>query len=310
MGTPEFAVPSLEVLYNAGYDIVGVITSVDKYGGRGRKKLIESAVKKYAISKNLNILQPTNLKSPKFLEELRSLKADLQIVVAFRMLPVAVWDMPPLGTYNLHGSLLPKYRGAAPINWAIMKGETETGVTSFKLKHEIDTGSILLQETVKIYNDDNATDLHNRMMYVAADTIFNTVLRIENNQITLREQSDQEATHAPKLNKDNTHIDFNNSVKDVYNFIRGLSLYPCAWLNIDDKLTKVYSAEISKKKEEHKAGTIVTDNKSMITVACDDGYIELKEIQMAGKSRMKVKDFLNGYSISKCITTDKNEAFS
>ena len=298
MGTPEFAVPSLEILYNAGYDIVGVITSVDKYGGRGRKKLIESAVKKYALSKNLNILQPPNLKNPQFLEELKMLKADLQIVVAFRMLPVMVWDMPVLGTYNLHGSLLPKYRGAAPINWAIMNGETETGVTSFKLKHEIDTGSILLQKSVKIYDDDNATALHNRMMYEAADTVYQTVQQIEHNQIELKEQSDTEATHAPKLNKDNTRIDFNKTVIEVYNFIRGLSLYPCAWFNLDEKLTKVYEAEISENKINHTAGTIITDNKSTIHIACNDGYIALEQIQMSGKSKMKTKDFLNGYNIT------------
>ena len=298
MGTPEFAVPSLEILYNAGYDIVGVITSVDKYGGRGRKKLIESAVKKYALSKNLNILQPPNLKNPQFLEELKMLKADLQIVVAFRMLPVMVWDMPVLGTYNLHGSLLPKYRGAAPINWAIMNGETETGVTSFKLKHEIDTGSILLQKSVKIYDDDNATALHNRMMYEAADTVYQTVQQIEHNQIELKEHSDTEATHAPKLNKDNTRIDFNKTVIEVYNFIRCLSLYPCAWFNLDEKLTKVYEAEISENKINHTAGTIITDNKSTIHIACNDGYIALEQIQMSGKSKMKTKDFLNGYNIT------------
>ncbi|MDA8693071.1 methionyl-tRNA formyltransferase [Saprospiraceae bacterium] len=302
MGTPEFAVPSLEVLYNAGYDIVGVITSVDKYGGRGRKKLIESAVKKYAVSKNLNILQPPNLKSPKFIEELKALKADLQIVVAFRMLPVVVWDMPPLGTYNLHGSLLPKYRGAAPINWAIINGEKKTGVTSFKLKHEIDTGSILLQKTVKIYQDDNATALHNRMMYHAADTVYKTVKKIENGDIELKEQFDAAATHAPKLNKENTQIDFSKTVTEVYDFIRGLSLYPCAWFNIDGKLTKVYEAEISRNKLNHTAGTIITDNKSTIHVACKDGYVALMQIQMSGKSKMKTKDFLNGYNVSDCIT--------
>ncbi len=301
MGTPDFAVPSLDILYNAGYDIVGVITSVDKLGGRGRKVLIESAVKKFALSKNLNILQPTNLKSPKFLEELKALKADLQIVVAFRMLPVAVWDMPPLGTYNLHGSLLPKYRGAAPINWAVIRGESETGVTSFKLKHEIDTGSILLQEKVKIYNDDNATELHNRMMYVAADIVHKTVKTIENNNVNLIEQQDSQATHAPKLNKGNTQIDFSQSVQEVYNFIRGLSMYPCAWLKIDGKLTKVYHSEIDDSDSQHEHGTIITDNKSYIKVACSNGYIKLNEIQMSGKSRMKIKDFLNGYNISECV---------
>ena len=299
MGTPEFAVPSLDILYNAGYDIAAVITSVDKYGGRGRKKLIESAVKKYAVSKNLKILQPKNLKSPKFVEELKDLKADVQIVVAFRMLPVVVWDMPPEGTYNLHGSLLPKYRGAAPINWAIMKGEKETGVTSFKLKHEIDTGSILFQKKIKIYNDDNASALHDRMMYVAADVVYETVVAIGKNQLELQEQSDSMATHAPKLNKGNTEIDFNKPITEVYDFIRGLSIYPAAWFKLDGKLTKVYQSDIDNENysDQYKPGTILSDNKTYIKVACNDGFISIKQLQMAGKSKMKTKELLNGYNI-------------
>jgi len=220
LGTPDFAVPSLEILYNAGYDIVGVITSVDKYGGRGRKTLIESAVKKYARSKGLNILQPTNLKSPKFNAKLKALDADIQIVVAFRMLPVMVWDMPPLGTYNLHGSLLPKYRGAAPINWAIINGDTKTGVTSFKLKHEIDTGSILFQKEIPIYESDSAGDLHDRMMWIAADTILESVQSIEKKEARLIPQEDSLVSHAPKLNKENTFIDFNKSTQEVYNLTK------------------------------------------------------------------------------------------
>jgi len=297
MGTPEFAVPSLDILYTAGYKIVGVITSVDKMGGRGRKTRLESAVKKYAISKGLKVLQPTNLKNKDFLAELQALKADVQIVVAFRMLPVAVWDMPPLGTYNLHGSLLPKYRGAAPINWAIINGDNQTGVTSFKLKHEIDTGLILLQKSMKIYQDETATQLHDRMKYIGADIILETVRRIELENIDLKEQSQETVSHAPKLNRDNTEIDFDKTVGQVYNHIRGLSEYPCAWFSIDEKRTKVYYCRKNMGSVNHSIGEVVTDNKSYIKLTCSDGYIHIDELQMAGKKRMNTSALLNGYNI-------------
>jgi len=295
MGTPDFAVPSLEILYNAGYQIVGVITSVDKKGGRGRKNIIESAVKKYAQSKNLSILQPNNLKSEKFQEKLSSLNADIQIVVAFRMLPQAVWDMPPMGTYNLHGSLLPAYRGAAPINWAIINGEKQTGVTFFKLKHEIDTGSILLTQAVPIYPDDRAGDLHDRMMWVAADAVYESVKKLDQGTVELVEQDDSEVSHAPKLNSENTEINFAQPVRKVYDFIRGLSPYPVAWTKFDNKRAKIREASIDITAPNSTPGTVRTDNKKYLKYSCTDGFLNVKEIQLSGKKNMKVRDFLNGY---------------
>lgn len=297
MGTPEFAVPTLEILYNAGYDIAGVITSTDKWGGRGRKVKIESAVKKFAQLKGINILQPPNLKNKQFVEELRSLKADLQIVVAFRMLPEVVWNMPPLGTYNLHGSLLPKYRGAAPINWSIINGDQETGVTSFKLKHEIDTGSIAIQKRIKIYPSDNATAVHDRMKFIAADVIYETVKGIELGQIDLHAQEDTAATHAPKLNPDNTKIDFSKSAQSIHNLIRGLSQYPCAWFNLTGKKIKVYKSNFKIETHSKSTGTVETDQKSYFKIYCKDGSIYLDELQMTGKKKMSVKDWLNGYTV-------------
>ena len=298
MGTPDFAVPSLEILYNAGYDIAAVITSVDKYGGRGRKQLIESAVKKFAVEKGLKVLQPKNLKSPKFVEELRALNADLQIVVAFRMLPVVVWDMPPLGTYNLHGSLLPKYRGAAPINWAVIRGEKETGVTSFKLKHEIDTGSILMSRNTKIYDDENASAVHDRMKYIAADVVLETVQTIQGGDYTLHEQDESGVTKAPKLNSDNTKLDFDKDIEVVHNMVRGLSLYPCAWMELGTKKLKVYASEIERENHGHKTGLILSDNKVYIKVSCQNGFLHIKELQLTGKRRMKVGEFLNGFDMA------------
>lgn len=295
MGTPEFAVPSLDILVNAGYDIAAVITSPDKWGGRGRKTLIESAVKLYAKEKGLPILQPTNLKSETFVNTLRELKADLQIVVAFRMLPVVVWNMPPLGTYNLHGSLLPKYRGAAPINWAIMKGEKTTGVTSFKLKHEIDTGSILLQRELAILDSDNATNVHDRMMYLAADVVLESTRLIESGNYELKAQSEGQVSHAPKLNKDNTEIDFQQNCRAVYNFIRGLSLYPGAWFDLKGASVKVYDSKPINEQHSNPAGFIESDNKEYIRIACSTGWIEILELKYPGKKLMPVKAFLNGF---------------
>jgi methionyl-tRNA formyltransferase len=297
MGTPEFAVPSLDILFSADYDIAAVITSPDRMGGRGRKTPIVSAVKKYALNKGLKVLQPTNLKSAAFVEELRELKADIQIVVAFRMLPQTVWDMPPLGTYNLHGSLLPAYRGAAPINWAIINGETITGVTSFKLKHAIDTGSVLLQKEMNIFKEDSASDLHDRMMYLAADTVLESVQLIESRQFDLKEQDDKHVSHAPKLNKDNTKINFDQSAETVYNFIRGLSAYPGAWFELNNSAVKIFRAELSGQVKNEKPGTLLTDNKSFIRIACKDHYIEIKELQYPGKRKMEVTSFLNGFDL-------------
>jgi methionyl-tRNA formyltransferase len=296
MGTPEFAVPSLDILYQSGYNIVGVITSVDKYGGRGRKTLLESSVKKYAQSKGLKILQPKNLKSPSFQNELKALAADLQIVVAFRMLPEGVWNMPKYGTYNLHGSLLPRYRGAAPINWAIINGDETTGVTSFKLKHKIDTGSILIQREIPIYKDDTAGDLHDRMKWIGADVILETVRRIESGQEVLKEQNEAEVSHAPKLNKENTEINLSHPGKKIIDHIRGLSPYPTAWLNLDGKSTQILQAAFVPEAQNMKEGTILTDGKKYLRIACSDGYLDIQELKMSGKKKLPVKVFLNGYT--------------
>lgn len=297
-GTPGFAVPSLEILYNAGYDIVGVVTSVDKLGGRGRKTIIESAIKKKALELGLNILQPKNLKSEKFIKELESLKAEVQIVVAFRMLPEVVWNMPREGTYNLHGSLLPAFRGAAPINWAIIQGESFTGVTTFKLKHEIDTGMILHQKKIKIYQDDNAGSVHDRMMWVGADLIYETVRDIEIGNPQLNKQDETKVSKAPKLNDKNTKIDFHQESDRVYDFIRGLSPYPGAWFELEGKRTKVYEAESIKERHNYTSGEILSDNKTFIKVACKDGLIQINNLQMSGKKKMLTKPFLNGYKLT------------
>lgn len=297
MGTPEFAVPSLEILHDAGYDIVAVVTSPDKTGGRGRNKRLESAVKKAAFERDLNILQPRNLKSESFQETLHQLKADLQIVVAFRMLPEKVWNMPPLGTYNLHGSLLPKYRGAAPINWAVINGEKITGVTSFKLKHEIDTGSILLQREMAIFPEDTATDVHDRMMPLAAETVLESVRIIESGNVSLKEQDNSKVSHAPKLTRENTRIDFNKPAEQVYNFIRGLSQYPAAWFELGGESVKVYRTEYIRKNHSQEPGSVQSDNKSYITVTCADGLIKILELKYPGKRKMTTPEFLNGYDL-------------
>lgn len=297
MGTPEFAVPSLDILYQAGYDIVGVITATDKMGGRGQKTLIESDVKKYAKDKNLNILQPKNLKSPKFNATLKALEADIQIVVAFRMLPEMVWNMPPHGTYNLHGSLLPKYRGAAPINWAIINGDLTTGVTSFKLKHEIDTGSLLYQKEIPIYPFDSAGDLHDRMKWIAAEVVLDTVNAVKDDKLNLKAQDESLVSHAPKLNSENTKIDFNKTSKEVYDHIRGLNPYPGAWMKINGKKTKVYEADYEKTSIDVTPGIIKSDNKTYIHIGTKDGLIKIKTLKVSGKKKMLTKELLNGYKI-------------
>lgn len=295
MGTPDFAVPSLDVLVEQGYEVVAVITATDKMGGRGGKKLIESAVKKYAVSKNIPVLQPPNLKSPTFIEELRSYRADLQIVVAFRMLPEVVWAMPTMGTFNLHGSLLPKYRGAAPINWAVIKGEKETGVTTFFIQKEIDTGDILLQEHLPIGPNETAGGLHDRMMCLGANTVLKTVQLISEGKVKAQLQNHNEATPAPKLNKENCQINFNQPTQTVHNFIRGLSPYPAAWADIDGQSWKILSSEIEQAEHDHVPGTLVTDDPTKLKIATLDGYINVLQLQVPGKRRMNVGDFLNGW---------------
>lgn len=298
MGTPEFAVPSLAILLENGYDVAGVVTATDKYGGRGNKVLLESAVKKYAVEHGIKVLQPTKLRDPAFLEELSALQADLQIVVAFRMLPELVWDMPSKGTFNLHGSLLPKYRGAAPINWAVIQGEEKTGVTTFFIQHKIDTGDIILQREMPIGPDDTAGDVHDKMMVLGADAVLETVKLIEKGEVELQVQDHSAATKAPKLFKETCEIDFDQTSEEVHNFIRGLSPYPAAWTTLEGKQLKILRSEIAMTMEMPNSppGTFSSDNKSYIQISTINGYINLLELQLQGRKRMKVKDFLNGYT--------------
>ena len=299
MGTPEFAVPSLDILIKNHYNVVGVVTVPDKPAGRGQQ-IQESAVKKFAVANGIKVLQPLKLKDPVFISELKNLNADLQIVVAFRMLPEEVWNMPRLGTYNLHGSLLPKYRGAAPINWAIINGEKETGVTTFKLKHEIDTGNILFSQKVSITDSMSVGELHDDLMKVGASLILKTVKAIESGHADLQAQNDLEAVHAPKIFKETCKIDWNKTVDEIHNLIRGLSPYPGAFIEFKDSLGNVMSLKIItaiKDKSEHSDtnGHLLTDNKTYANVVCKDGYICIKELQLQGKKKMTTAEFLRGY---------------
>ena len=299
MGTPDFAVATLKTLVEHNYNIVGVITAPDKPAGRGRK-LNESAVKKYAKSQDLNILQPTNLKNEDFLEELKALRANLQIVVAFRMLPKVVWQMPEFGTFNLHASLLPNYRGAAPINWAIINGETKTGVSTFFIDEKIDTGDMILQEDIDIKPDENAGSLHDKLMAIGSQLVLKTVKSIEEGDVkTIPQTETKNIKTAYKLNRDNCKIDWTASIDHIYNHIRGLSPYPAAWctlINGDDNLDiKVY--KVDKELDNHALsnGTIVASKKEL-KVAITKGYIIINEIKLPGKRAMDVKSLLNGYT--------------
>lgn len=297
MGTPEFAVTSLDALHTAGCTIVGVITAPDKPAGRGMQ-LQQSAVKKYAVEKGLHVLQPEKLKNPAFLEELKALQADLFIVVAFRMLPEAVWNMPPMGTINLHGSLLPNYRGAAPINWAVINGEKETGVTTFRLKHEIDTGNILLREAFPIGENDTAGEVHDKMMHIGAQLLLKTVKGLAEHSI---EEQPQDAIdpstlkHAPKIFTETCRIDWNKPTNEIYNLIRGLSPYPAAFTMLNGKMLKIYRAEKETATPSKAAGEFVTDGKQYLKFATADGHISITELQMEGKKKMKVEEFLRGW---------------
>ncbi len=301
MGTPDFAVASLAALVDAGCNIVGVITAPDKPAGRGMK-LTESAVKKYAVEKGLFILQPEKLKNPEFIESLQALKADLQIVVAFRMLPVMVWEMPRLGTVNLHGSLLPQYRGAAPIHWAVINGEKETGVTTFKLQHAIDTGDVLLQKSFEIGPDETTGEVHDRMKEIGAAVLVETVKGIAENSLKEKQQSafenQSELKHAPKLFTENCQINFNQSIDIIHNFIRGLSPFPGALSRLDDKILKVYRSKKERATVNEKAGTVLSDGKTYLKIAALDGYIHLLDLQLEGKKRMLTDDFLRGYRLA------------
>ncbi|MBE5321037.1 methionyl-tRNA formyltransferase [Pedobacter sp. MR2016-19] len=294
MGTPDFAVASLDALVQANFDVVAVVTAPDKPSGRGQK-LNESAVKKYAVEKGIPVLQPEKLKNPEFIEELRSYQADLQVVVAFRMLPEVVWNMPPKGTINLHGSLLPQYRGAAPINHAIINGEKESGVTTFFLTHEIDTGNIILSDSTTIADDETAGDLHDKLMYIGANLLVKTLKAIEAGEVNEQPQPQSgELKHAPKIFKDDCKIDWNNQAQTIYNLIRGLSPYPTAFTFLNDKTLKVFKAEIEDKEPGIVAGGFLTDGKTYLKFAAKDGFIKLLDIQYEGKKRMLIEDFLRG----------------
>lgn len=295
MGTPEFAVPSLDILLKNGYSIAGVVTSTDKMGGRGHKKIIESAVKKYARSHDIPILQPKNLKAPAFVEELKKLRADLQVVVAFRMLPEIVWAMPALGTFNLHGSLLPKYRGAAPINWAIINGEKQTGVTTFFIQREIDTGDVLFQEKMDIGENETAGDVHDRMMVLGAKVVLKTVSAIEKNDYRLKVQDDSLASKAPKIFHETCEINFIRPTEKVHDFIRGLSPYPAAWTMHKGEQFKIFKTAKELTTHDLEAGKFLSDNKTWLKISTGDGFVHVYELQLQGRKRMDIKAFLNGY---------------
>lgn len=296
LGTPDFAVESLKKLIDENYNVVAVITAPDKPSGRGQN-IRMSDVKMYANDQKIPVLQPTNLKSKKFLDELKSFKADIQVVVAFRMLPEVVWNMPEYGTVNVHGSLLPRYRGAAPINWAIINGEKVTGVTTFLLKHKIDTGDILLQKKVEILPEDNFGSMYEKLKWAGADLLHDTLQKYFSEDLNFISQIDIESTHAPKIFKEDCLINFNSKTEAVYNFIRGLSPIPTAFTHLNNKVFKVYESEITIENHEFEPGHLLTDSKSYMKYACLDGFIVLKKVQIEGKKMMDVGDFLRGYKI-------------
>jgi methionyl-tRNA formyltransferase len=295
MGTPEFAVASLRALLEAGFDVVGVITAPDKPAGRGLK-LSESAVKQYAVARGLYIMQPEKLKDPGFIDQLRELKADIQVVVAFRMLPEIVWNMPPKGTINLHGSLLPKYRGAAPINWAVINGETETGVTTFRLQHQIDTGNILLQQAFPVGPDETAGEVHDRMMMIGADVLVETIREIADG--TLQDQPQPvlaDAPHAPKIFTETCRIDWSQNLDRIYNLIRGLSPHPGAFTNFDEKICKILRVTREPAAHNLVPGSYQTDGKTFLKFVAPGGYLNVLELQIEGKRKMNIADFLRGF---------------
>ena len=298
MGTPDFAVKALNALIEHGFNVVAVVTNTDKPSGRGMR-LQSSAVKTYALEHGIPVLQPAKLKDPLFLEELASYKASLQVVVAFRMLPEVVWKMPPLGTMNIHASLLPDYRGAAPINWAIIKGENKTGISTFQLKHEIDTGDILLQKEVDILPDDDAASLHDKLAIKGGELIVETLEALLSNSLIARPQVFSSMDKmAPKIFKSDCLIDWHDTVYNIQNKIRGLSPYPAAYTEINNKKFKIFKSEMESDNSPSVPGTMLTDYKSFIKIAGADGWIHLVEIQLEGKKRMNVTDFLRGNSLT------------
>jgi len=299
MGTPEFAVSTLKEIIEQKFNVVGVITAPDRPAGRGRK-LQESAVKEFAVANNLKVLQPSNLKSEDFLEELKELNANVQVVVAFRMLPKAVWQMPAFGTFNLHASLLPQYRGAAPINWAIIHGETKTGVSTFFIDEKIDTGEMILQKEVEILPEDNLGDLHDKLMNTGAKLVIETLQLLKQDKISTTTQIDNNnLKEAPKLTKENTQIDWSRNAKDIKNHVRGLNPYPTAWTLIqngkEELKVKVFEVEIEDMDHNEPLGRLVVENKTL-KVSVKDAYIIFKEIQLPGKRKMEVKQLLNGFN--------------
>jgi methionyl-tRNA formyltransferase len=300
MGTPEFAVASLDILFTNGYDIAAVVTAPDRPAGRGQQ-LHQSAVKKYALTKGLKVLQPQKLRDESFIKELRDLKAQLQVVVAFRMLPEEVWNMPPYGTYNLHASLLPRYRGAAPINWAIINGEKETGVTTFKLKHEIDTGNILYSEKVDIPATYNAGELHDVLKIKGCALVLKTVKEIENKggQVQFTIQDESKASHAPKIFKEDCRIKWDKKASEIHNLVRGLSPNPGAftmYTTPEEELSlKIFSCEYSETMHSEAHGSVLIENTGAFKIFCGVGFITVKELQMQGKKRMNADDFLRGF---------------
>ena len=302
MGTPDFATETLRELVNKKYNIVGAVTAPDKPAGRGQK-IKFSSVKRYAESQNIKLLQPEKLKNTEFIDELKELHADIFVVVAFRMLPEIVWSMPPMGTFNLHASLLPKYRGAAPINWAIINGDTETGVSTFFIQKEIDTGNIIFQEKLSIDPNDTAGDLHDKLMRLGSGLVCKTIDAIENGYSTVQPQLDANATHAPKIFKADCKIDWTSSAKDIHNKIRGLSPYPTAWTTIDPSKNlsiKWFKSSIEIVEHNHTSGSIFSDKKTL-KIATKDGFVHIHELQLSGKKRMKTQDFLRGYRFDKDI---------
>jgi len=300
MGTPQFAVASLDALIKAGCDVIAVVTAPDKPAGRGQK-LNESAVKQYAVANGIKVLQPEKLKDPEFLEKLKSLHADLQVVVAFRMLPEVVWNMPPRGTINLHASLLPQYRGAAPINWVLINGEKESGVTTFFLKHEIDTGDILFTEKITLTGNETAGDLHDRLMNKGAGLLVKTVKGVESGRYNEHPQSalldGVELKHAPKIFKEDCLIDWQQPAESIYNKIRGLSPYPTAYTFLNDKILKVFNATFETAEPGMQPGSFLTDNKTYLKFAAPDGYVHLTDVQLEGKKQMDIAQFLRGVKL-------------
>ena len=300
MGTPDFARASLQALVEKNYNVKGVVTVPDKPAGRGQK-LHSSSVKDYAVSQKIPILQPTNLKDESFLKELKALKADIQVVVAFRMLPKAVWNMPKHGTFNLHASLLPKYRGAAPINWAVINGDKTSGVTTFFIEDKIDTGNIIFQKMVSIEADYSAGDLHDKLMQIGSQLVCKTIDAIADGSSPNIKQEGQ-ATQAPKIFKDTCQIDWNKDIHSIHNHIRGLSPYPTAWTSLNNgKSLKVYKSRKESSTHDDKIGSIITDGKSYLKVAVKDGFIFLEELQLAGKKRMGIRDFLRGFQTNETL---------